>query len=71
MPRTAKVKETNTKTEAGKNFKSFRTSDELEAFYRFVHENDLRREAKMALEYLVDKIKPAPKKRGRAKKVLQ
>tara|TARA_R110002072_G_scaffold1989_2_gene16281 strand:- start:7357 stop:7566 length:210 start_codon:yes stop_codon:yes gene_type:complete len=65
------AKETSAKVETGKNLKSFRTSNELEALYRFIHENSLRREAGMAFQYLISKIKPAPKKRGRAKKVLQ
>jgi hypothetical protein len=30
--------------------KNFRKSKEVEAFYRFVYDNDMRREAKMILE---------------------
>lgn len=42
--------------------KAFRTSSEVETFYRFVHENSLRHEAKVLLELIVEKIKKGLKK---------
>ncbi len=48
--------------------RAFRKSSDLEQFYRFVHENGLRREAFHALEYIVHKLTPPKKRRGRGKK---
>ena len=46
---TEKVKKSklNPVVKSGKNF---RKSDEIEKFYRFIFDNDLRREAKLILE---------------------
>ena len=52
--------------------KNFRNAPDIENFYRFIHENGLRREAKTAIEAIMQVIKP--KKKGRRKrkaKVLQ
>lgn len=61
--------ETNTNESASENgprtLKGFRNSVELETFYRFVYENDLRREAKLAIEMLVSRLSPKKKGRGR------
>ena len=55
-----------------KNIKSFKKSADVENFYRFIHENDLRREAKSILEaikvYFSKKKKR--KRKSRTKKVL-
>lgn len=53
--------------EAERSFKNFRTISEIENFYRFVHENDMRREALMALSAIVGKVQ-GKKKRSRSKK---
>ncbi len=39
-----------------KTIKNFRSIPEIEAFYRFVNNNDLRREAKLILEVVMNKI---------------
>lgn len=47
------AKEKVKKVEVNKNVKSgrnFRKSEDVEGFYRFVFDNDLRREAKMVLD---------------------
>ena len=44
--------------------KNFRKSKEVEAFYRFVYDNDMRREAKMIL----DRICSLSKKNFKSKK---
>ncbi len=49
--------------------KNFKNSSDVENFYRFIHENNLRGEAQKLVEVVLKKITP-PKKRGR-KKVLQ
>ena len=48
--------------------RSFRKSADLEAFYRFIHENNLRREAHVALEFIVSRLKASSKKKSKKKK---
>jgi hypothetical protein len=48
--------------------RSFRHAPDVEKFYRFVFENNLRREAKMMLEQIFNLVQA--KKRKRAKKQL-
>ena len=49
--------------------KVFRASSDVNSFYRYVHENDMRHEAKVLLETVLDSI---GSKRGRkSKKTLQ
>ena len=43
------------------------TKADIENFYRFVYDNDLRREAKMALGEIIKVIKPKKSRRGRKK----
>jgi hypothetical protein len=45
--------------------KNFRKSPEVENFYRFVSDNDLRREACMILEMITGKLGQKKKKRSR------
>ncbi len=52
-----------------KGFRNFRSNVDVENFYRFVHENDLRREAKMLLDVIFSRSGKAPKKRKRSKKL--
>ena len=55
-----------------KSLKSFRKSKDLEDFYRFINENNLRREAHHALEFITNRLsKPKKKTRGRKPKTLQ
>jgi hypothetical protein len=44
--------------------KQFRTSQEVETLYRFIHENSLRHEAKTLLEFVFEKVKKVSKKKG-------
>ena len=53
------------KAKTGKNFRS---APDVENFYRFIHENDLRKEAKTVLEAIIQAIKPKKKRKGRKKK---
>jgi hypothetical protein len=39
--------------------KAFRSTAEVENFYRFVHENGLRHEAKILLEKVMERVKKA------------
>ena len=57
--------------ESGKSMRSFRSSQELEDLIRFVHENGLRREAHVALDYITKSLKPKKKTRARKAKTLQ
>jgi hypothetical protein len=36
--------------------KNFRSNGDIENFYRYIHENGLRREAFMMMEYAINKI---------------
>ncbi len=36
--------------------KNFRTNGDIENFYRYIHENGLRREACMMTEYAISKV---------------
>ena len=59
----------------GENVKrvvNFRDSSLVENFYRFLSDNDLRREAKIMLETVYKRLNTVNKKkrRGRSKKVL-
>lgn len=59
-------------SEAPKISKNFRNSADVENFYRFVHENDLRNEAKIVLEMInkvVNPKKAKTKRKRRARKV--
>lgn len=65
-------KETQAAQEAPKTGKSFKSSADVENFYRFVYENNLRREAKMVLSAIVSLQKSAKKtKRKRKTKKVQ
>ena len=56
---------TENNTEAIINPKNNRA--DIENFYRFVYENNLRREAKLALSEIHKVIKPKKSRRGRKK----
>jgi len=58
-------------TEKVSPLKNFRSNPDVENFYRFIYENDLRKEAKSCLEAIVDTLKPRKKTRGRKKKSVQ
>jgi hypothetical protein len=49
--------------------KNFKNSDEVENFYRFIHENKLRAEAQKIVEVVLRTIAPPPKRRGRKKNI--
>ena len=49
--------------------KNFRTNGDIENFYRYIHENGLRREAFMLMEYAISKVAKARK--GKRSKTLQ
>ncbi|MDD0853888.1 hypothetical protein HBN50_12320 [Halobacteriovorax sp. GB3] len=64
-------KETQAAQEAPKTGKNFKSSADVENFYRFVYENNLRREAKMILSAITGLSKSASKtkRKRRSKKV--
>lgn len=64
-----KTTETSTPN-AATTIKSFKTSTEVENFYRFINDNNLRVEAKKLVEVVLKQITPV-KKRGRKKTKLQ
>ncbi len=46
--------------------KNFRTNGDIENFYRYIHDNGLRREAFMMMEYAIQKV--AKLKKGKRMK---
>lgn len=64
----------NTETEAvvegPKTPRNFRTAIDIENFYRFVNDNDLRREAKIMLEMIQQKVMITVKKKKKETKAL-
>ena len=64
----------NTETEAvvegPKTPRNFRTAIDIENFYRFVNDNDLRREAKIMLEVIQQKVMITVKKKKKENKAL-
>ena len=66
----AKIVKEEGSAESAKGGRNFKTSQDVEAFYRFVHENGLRNEARMMLEGVQKRLKELNKKskrRGRKK----
>ncbi len=49
--------------------KNFRTNGDIENFYRYIHDNGLRREAYMLMDYAISKVSKARK--GKRSKTLQ
>lgn len=49
--------------------KNFRSNGDIENFYRYIHDNGLRREAFMLMEYAISKVAKARK--GTRAKTLQ
>lgn len=67
----AKASESADQPQEGKSLRNFRHNTDIEGFYRFVKDNDLRREAKMILEVISKRNNQNKKKKKRSKKALQ
>lgn len=65
------VEKTKTEDAVKRNFKNFRANPDIENFYRFIHENDLRREAKAIFDAFFTYLKPEKRKGRKSKKNLQ
>jgi hypothetical protein len=59
--------ETTNADNAPKAPRNFRSSIDVENFYRFVHDNDLRKEAKIMLELIHSKVMSTVKKKRGSK----
>jgi hypothetical protein len=71
MTKTTEKKEAIETGEAVKStIKNFKNSSDVKDFYRFIHENNLRSEARTLVAMVLKTITP-PKKRGRKKATLQ
>jgi hypothetical protein len=55
--------ETEVVVESPKTPRNFRTAIDIENFYRFVNDNDLRKEAKIMLEIIQAKVMASVKKK--------
>lgn len=62
--------ETEAVVEGPKTPRNFRTAIDIENFYRFVNDNDLRREAKLMLEMIQQKVLITVKKKKKETKAL-
>jgi hypothetical protein len=60
--------ETEVVAEGPKTPRNFRTAIDIENFYRFVNDNDLRREAKIMLEIIQTRVMQAVKKKKKESK---
>ena len=60
--------ETEAVVESPKTPRNFRTAIDIENFYRFVNDNDLRKEAKIMLELIQAKVMASVKKNKKAAK---
>lgn len=49
--------------------RNFRHNPDVENFYRFVHDNQLRHEAKMLFKAILDKLKTKSKAQKKEKKI--
>ncbi len=58
----ARQTQKNTKVKVDPQIKSFKNSSEIETFYRFIHENSMRHEAKVLIGTILKKLKKKPKK---------
>ncbi|MCK5072413.1 MAG: hypothetical protein KAQ98_03240 [Bacteriovoracaceae bacterium] len=56
------------KNEVGKTIRNFRNSTDIESFYRFLSDNDLRREAKSILGIVVGGLKKMNSRKKRKNK---
>jgi len=54
----------NLKDNVNKSVKNFRSSTDIENFYRFIYDNNLRREASVILKNIYDSV-TKPKKRNK------
>lgn len=61
--------ETTEKIAEPVTIKNFRSNSDIENFYRYIHENGLRREAFMLMEYAISKV--AKVKKSKRAKTLQ
>lgn len=62
------ITENETVVESPKTPRNFRTAIDIENFYRFVNDNDLRKEAKIMLELIQAKVMASVKKKKKEDK---
>jgi hypothetical protein len=67
----SKIENNTEKTAAPEvmTIKNFRSNGDIENFYRYIHDNGLRREAFMLMEYAISKV--AKVRKGKRSKNLQ
>lgn len=53
----------NAKTEDNSSIKQFKQNSDIENFYRFIHENNLRKEASVLMTMVAKSMKKAGRKR--------
>lgn len=61
------IETTSIVIEAPKTPRNFRSAVDIEAFYRFVNDNDLRKEARIMMELIQQKVMGTVKKKRKEK----
>ncbi|OFZ24049.1 MAG: hypothetical protein A2202_07645 [Bdellovibrionales bacterium RIFOXYA1_FULL_36_14] len=59
------------KVDLSKSIRTFKSGSEVELFYRFVNDNDLRREAGIMLNVLISGLRRMKKRKPQANKQVQ
>jgi hypothetical protein len=68
---TTQQKHEEVKNEPAIGPRNFRHNPDIENFYRFVHDNALRHEAKVLFKTILDKVKKSAKKKEKENKKLK
>jgi hypothetical protein len=68
---TTQQKPEEVKNEPAIGPRNFRHNPDIENFYRFVHDNALRHEAKVLFKTILDKVKKSAKKKEKESKKLK
>jgi hypothetical protein len=68
---TTQQKQEEVKNEPAIGPRNFRHNPDIENFYRFVHDNALRHEAKVLFKTILDKVKKSAKKKEKENKKLK
>lgn len=61
MSKTTNIEEKAAASPEVMTIKNFRSNGDIENFYRYIHDNGLRREAFMLMEYAISKVAKARK----------
>lgn len=69
MSKTTTITDDKAVTPEPMTIKNFRSNGDIENFYRYIHDNGLRREAYMLMDYALSKV--AKVRKGKRSRTLQ